>query len=262
MYKVIFSDLDATLLNDDKSISKKNLDAIAYAKSKGVKFLLCTGRLPYCYTMFKNTLDLSSAISTNGAIIFDEGKIINDQYLTNDIANAIIKYAVDNGLYQRIFTEDFLYLLNNQKTGGEISPYIDSGPISIEDALTLTNRKKVYKLAFVHPSHDLLLKVKKDLEDMNLDIEIVFSTSTFLEINLNGQNKGYGVKQYCKLCNIDIKDTIAVGDNENDISMLEVAGLACCPSNSIDEVKKIADYVSPCNNNEGAIADIIYRYIK
>ena len=102
MYKVIFSDLDGTLLTDDKKICQKNIDAINKAKQKGVKFVFCTGRLPYCYDMFENDIDLSNAVSTNGTIVYSDGELIKSKYLIKEDARKIIEYGIKNNEYERI----------------------------------------------------------------------------------------------------------------------------------------------------------------
>lgn len=261
MYKVIFSDLDLTLLSDDKTISLKNKEAIKKANEKGVKFLLCTGRLPFCYEMFREDIDLSNAVSTNGSIIINDSKIIKDEYLDPKIISVLVEYAIKHHIYLRLFAIDCLYNLNSDQGSENMITYLNMKDVNDEEARNIVNNIKLYKVAFFNTSHDYLLKVKKDLEEMDLEMEMVFSYATFLEVNQKGQTKGKGIEEYCRLCGIDIKDTIAIGDNNNDASMLKVAGLAACPSNSIDEIKEIADYISPFDNNEGAVADIIEKYI-
>lgn len=261
MYKVIFSDLDLTLLSDDKTISNKNKEAIKKAKEKGVKFLLCTGRLPFCYEMFKDDIDLSNAVSSNGSIIINDSKIIKDESLDSNIIGVLVEYAIKHHIYLRLFAIDCLYNLNSDQGDSDMISYFNMKDVNDGEARDIAKNMKLYKAAFFNKSHDYLINVKRDLEEMKLEIEAVFSYDTFLEINQKGQTKGKGVEEYCRLCGIDIKDTIAIGDNNNDASMLKVAGLAACPSNSIEEIKGIADYISPLNNNDGAVADIIEKYI-
>lgn len=261
MYKAIFSDLDLTLLSDDKTISNKNKEAIKKANEKGVKFLLCTGRLPFCYEMFKDDIDLSNAVSTNGSIIINDSKIIKDESLDSNIVSVLVEYAIKHHIYLRLFSIDCLYNLNSDMGDKSMVSYLNMKSINEAEARDISKNMKLYKAAFFDLSHDYLLQVKNDLENLKLNVEMVFSYDTFLEINQRGQTKGKGIEEYCRLCGIDIKDTIAIGDNNNDASMLKVAGLAACPSNAIDEIKDIADYISLLDNNEGAVADIIEKYI-
>ena len=101
----------------------------------------------------------------------------------------------------------------------------------------------------------------EDLKKLNLNAEILFSSDTLLEINHAGDSKGYGIKKICELTDVNIEDTIGIGDNHNDISMLETVGLPCCPANAVDEVKRICKYISPYTNNESAVADIIEKFV-
>ena len=101
----------------------------------------------------------------------------------------------------------------------------------------------------------------EDLKKLNLNAEILFSSDTLLEINHAGDSKGCGIKKICELTDVNIEDTIGIGDNHNDISMLETVGLPCCPANAVDEVKRICKYISPYTNNESAVADIIEKFV-
>lgn len=260
MYKVIFSDLDGTLLNDDKSISKRNLEAIAKAKEKGAKFVVCTGRLPFCYKMFKDILDLSDAVSTNGAILYSNGEKIKAKYLDKDIANKVLDYAISHNEYQRIFGEDYLYLLHIEKGGSDAYFYKDSKGVSEKEAVELVNTIDIVKFGFFG-EREHLNKIRKDIDDMNLGVDTVFSGARLLEVLVKGENKGQGIIDYCKYNNISIEETIGVGDEENDMPMLKTVGLACCPSNASKTVKEMCDYITNANNNEGAIAEIIEKYI-
>lgn len=259
MYKVIFSDLDGTLLTDEKKISKIDIEAINKAKEMGVKFLFCTGRLPFCYEMF-NEIDLSNAISTNGQIIYSDGKIIRNKALEKLEAKKIIDYAIKHEEYLRIFTNGYLYCLNPEKGGNDVNFYIQAKGVDAKEAIEVVNEKPIAKVAF-HTTHKRLLEIRKDIEDMNLNVDQVFSNPEFLEVIVKGESKGKGIEYYCKYNNIDIKDTIGVGDEENDMPMLKTVGLSCCPSNATKEVKNICNYVTNANNNEGSIAEIINKYI-
>lgn len=260
MYKVIFSDLDGTLLTDDKKICQKNIDAINKAKQKGVKFVFCTGRLPYCYDMFENDIDLSNAVSTNGTIVYSDGKLIKSKYLIKEDARKIIEYGIKNNEYERIFTFDYLYLLNPEKGGSDVNFYKKSKGVTHKEALDILENKDIYKLSF-HADHNRLLEIRKDIEALGLTIDLVFSHPEFLEMIYKGESKGKGIEDYCLNNNIKLEETIGVGDEENDESMLKTVGLACCPSNAKDSVKEISDYVTNVDNNEGAIAEIIEKYV-
>lgn len=261
MYKVIFSDLDATLLSDDKSINPKNIEYINKAKEKGVKFVFCTGRLPFCYKNYSKVIDTSDAITTNGAVIFFDNQIIKQIPLSKEVKEKTLEYGIKHHLYERIFCIDYLYLLNGELGGNDTNFYKESAAISNDEARKIIKEKTIYKMAFHMQDHNKLLEIKKEFEKMDLDITMCFANDTFLEINMQGTSKGEGIKKYCELKGIDLKDTIGIGDNDNDSSMFDVVGLACCPSNGIDSIKSKVDYICKNNNNEGAIYEIIDKFI-
>lgn len=260
MYKVIFSDMDATLLTNDKTICKRNIDAINKAKEKGVKFVLCTGRVPFGYTQFKEYIDIDEAISTNGTKIFSNGKVIKQNYLTKEDALAIINYAIENDEYLRVFTDDCLHCVNHDKCKVDLNYYKEIEYVTHEQAIELAKNGKILKMGFWQ-EHNRAVEIKNDLTKIAKGIKCEFSGTNFLDVIIKGDSKGEGVKTYCDYNNIDLKEAICIGDQENDHSMLKIAGLACCPKNATEETKIICDYVANADNNEGAVAEIIEKFI-
>lgn len=90
---------------------------------------------------------------------------------------------------------------------------------------------------------------------------VSFSSNRYIEFNSLGVDKGQGLINLAKTLNIYIKDTIAVGDNFNDMAMLKVAGLSVAANNAVDEVKKACDYTTKADNDEGVVAELIEKFI-
>ena len=82
-----------------------------------------------------------------------------------------------------------------------------------------------------------------------------------MELNLFGVDKGLGLRDLCNYLGIDLSETIAIGDNFNDIGMLREAGLAVAVENAVDEIKAMCDYVCKKDHNNGAVAEVIERFI-
>lgn len=259
MSKYVFCDLDLTLLNDTKEISKENYTAIKDFEAKGNHFIICSGRVPFALKPYKDLLQSTEVITSNGAVILSDNQTIKNVSLSKDILTPVIDYAVKNKVNLRLFAYDFLYILNQDKAHSSSFVYKQSKMVDEKSIYNLiSDNVKIIKAAF-SGEKEVLDKIKKDIENLKLDIEMVFSSNTFLEINSNNQNKGNGIKDYCKLKNIDIKDTVSIGDNDNDISMLKTTGYSACPSNAIDEVKQIVDYVCINDNNHNAIKEVLEK---
>ena len=92
-------------------------------------------------------------------------------------------------------------------------------------------------------------------------VTVSYSSNQYMEFNALGIDKGKGLIDLANKLGIDIKDTIAIGDNYNDISMLKASGLAVGANNAAEDVKNICDYVTMADNNEGVVAEVIERYI-
>ena len=102
--------------------------------------------------------------------------------------------------------------------------------------------------------------MKKEL-DVHDEIDMFLSSGRYMEINPKGINKGYALKWLCNYLNIDIKESIAIGDNYNDIAMIKEAGLGACVSSSEDDIKKISNYICKKDYFEGAVAEVIDKFI-
>jgi hydroxymethylpyrimidine pyrophosphatase-like HAD family hydrolase len=106
------------------------------------------------------------------------------------------------------------------------------------------------------------MSIEPEMKDITYEHCIVsYSSNRYMEFNSLGVDKGNGLIDLAKLLNIDIKDTIAVGDNYNDMAMLKVAGLSVAAGNAVEDVKKVCDYTTKADNNEGVVAELIEKFI-
>lgn len=260
MIKAIFSDLDGTLLTDNKEICESNIEAIKKVRKLGIKFIICTGRAPFGFNQYNKYIDLSDSISTNGTVVVSNNKIIKTNTMNKEDVLKISDYALHNDLYVRIFTDKWFYRISKEYNSIDkhYNDYLKA--IDYDDVINIVNNEKILKMGFYAP-HNILEKTKKDLEQVTPFTDYVFSGNDFLDIVIKGDNKGEGIREYCKYNNIDLKDTIGIGDQENDMSMLNIVGIASCPANGVESVKKICDYVAKNNNNDGALSEIIDNYI-
>ncbi len=93
------------------------------------------------------------------------------------------------------------------------------------------------------------------------ETDTFFSCEEYLEMVRHGVSKGAAVQFLCEYLNVDLKDTVACGDAENDIPMIETAGVGVCMCNGDTKVKEKADYITTRNNNEGGVAEAIQKFI-
>ena len=269
-YKLIVSDMDETLLNDNREISENNLKMIKLAKEKyGIKFVPATGR---GYASIQNELarlglhDLPGeyVISYNGAIITENigNTLLRSNGLDYNIMKEIFDFGLTKNVCQHVYTKDTVYVFNvNQYEKEEIDGYNGGRVYMEENSVDFLKNEKIYKILFQNPDVPYLMSLEKPMKNLTENCTVSYSSNRYMEFNSIGIDKGNGLRSLAEILGIDVKDTIAVGDNYNDISMLKTAGLSIAVSNAVDDAKKAAHYVTEADNNKGAVAELIEKFI-
>lgn len=268
-YKLVAIDMDGTLLNSKGMVSDRTRQAIYDAGKKGVYVVLATGRILKSAINHSMELNLNKPIiSSNGAIIVDENKnIIYERPMKLDAVEKVIKLGQSENIYYHFYNEDSFYantyieeVLNfyntedSKKNGREIKVNI------FQDVKEITgNNINVYKFLFIDDNRNKLDSLKEKLMDVN-DISVCSSWGNNLEVMDLEVSKGKGLEYLCNRLNIPSDQVIAIGDNENDISMIEYAGLGVAMGNGVEKTKSLADLITKTNDEDG-VAKIIEKYI-
>ena len=257
---LICTDLDGTLLKNDKTISRENLDAIEYFKKEGGYFTFVTGRMPFFVSYVLNTIKPNAPFGcVNGAGVYDATA---EKYLWTatmpDGVTELIKY-IDahfddlgiqvNTFYRTYFCRENQTMVHFRKlTGLEnlVCDYMDV-------------KEPIGKILFGSEQDETILKIVEMLQNHPLagEFDFIRSEKTLYEILPKGINKGTAITKLCDLLKLDVRSTIAVGDYNNDIPMFRAAGIGIAVSNAFEDALKAADFVT-VSNEEHAIAQVIY----
>lgn len=269
MYKIIVCDLDETLISRDRTISKENIEAIKKATELGVKFVPCTGR--GFNSVHETTKELGLfnqegqyVISYNGGAITEnkDEKVLYFQGITFEEAEALYKrglnydhicihvYTPDQVWVRNFYPEEIEYLANRQPCTEIFSDDID-----------FLKGKEIVKAIYMNTDYDYLKRIESEITDLTKDMDVSFSSNRYMEFNRKGVSKGEGLKKLCDLLGVDMKDTIAIGDNYNDLSMIKQAGLGVGVSNTIEGMKKDCDIITENDCDHSAVAEVINKYI-
>lgn len=260
-YKLFVTDMDGTLLNSNKEITRENKTAINRLIENGIDVVLASGRHPALLKEFPRKLGLKTpVIGCNGGVIKDLGteKIL---YMSEMKMESVIeaieianKYNIDFWIYEKdnIFynreTDRVNKHLENNKTASkdEIVPMMKFNSIS---DLTEGSRK-IIKVLFILIGHeDAKEKLFCELTRIP-DIEFCQSDSVLIDVMNKGISKGSAVKLYAEKKGIRSEEIIAIGDNDNDTSMIEYAGLGIAMGNAEEDIKKASQYVTKdCDSN-------------
>ncbi|MBQ6560304.1 MAG: HAD family phosphatase [Erysipelotrichaceae bacterium] len=265
MYKLIATDLDQTLLNVDHKVSDNDIETIKSLKD--VYFILASGR---GYDSLQGTLkDIglynrkdSYVISYNGSIITEnEGnRIIFSRFMSFEDLEKLTGIGLKKNLCMHIYTTDDVYIYDiYPKEIDYLKGHMD---YSIIDRISLSffKEKQIIKILFADEDYDYLIRLRKELS-LEEEYEITLSSSHYLEFNAKGVNKGQALKKLCELLDIDIQDTIAVGDSVNDLSMLQMAGLSVAVANAAEEIKNDCDVILKADHNHSPVTEIINKYV-
>ncbi|WP_130807537.1 Cof-type HAD-IIB family hydrolase [Senegalia massiliensis] len=270
-YKLIAIDMDGTLLNNEEKVSERNKEAIMEATKKGVQVVVSTGRIFSSAIYFAKLIKVvTPIIACNGAYVseYHRDNIILENPIKNKDLKNIIETLEKNNLYYHFYDNENFYTKDleynslkyyewNKKQDEEnkINIQIVENPLSFVEKEDI----KVYKIVVMDNDMERIQNARIELSE-NKEIEVVSSWHGSLDIMYKGVSKGKALKQLCNLYDISREEVIAIGDNENDLSMLEYAGTSVAMENGIDIVKEYATHVTDTNDNDG-VAKIIEKLV-
>lgn len=266
MYKVIALDMDGTLLNSDKVITQKTKTALMAAREKGVKVVLASGRPIDGLKQYLNELNLVDTdeyvLSYNGCLVQETktNSIIHEVGLKGEDLHYIYDLSTKFGVNIHAFSSKQGLITPKNSKYTEFEARLNNIDINIVDFNKVDKDENIIKIMLIDEPEILDKAIASLPKEAYEKYTIVKSTPHFLEIiNKNG-NKGEGLKALAKHLNITHEEIIAVGDAGNDIEMIEYAGLGVAMANATEEVKKVANFHTNSNNDDG-IATIIEKYI-
>lgn len=270
MIQLIVCDLDETLLTSDKKISVKDNNTIQKARAKGVKFVCATGRGYSYIDDILITLDVYNkeneyVISNNGAIITENknSKELSFHKLSNVIAEKIIELGFELNLCVQVFTSKDVYSFNtNEDEKKWLLMFKKDAVLCNDNNIDFLKDQEIVKVMYQHADMNVLFSLESKLSDeIKSNTTIAYSSNRYMEFTATGISKGAALKELTQLLDIPLEDTLAIGDNYNDISMIETAGIGTCVANAHEDIKKVCDYVSPLSHDENAVADILEKFV-
>jgi len=268
-YKIIFSDLDKTLLINNH-IPDFNLEAIKKARELGVKFVISTGRdLSVVTSLLKelDTLNMENeyTVCCSGSKIYEnkDNKLIYIKYLDDNIVSEIFEFGKNYPDMFIIFdTLEGVYIYNEEK----IDIKNDFGTYKYKKLEKLEDKKdlKIIRIVFSCKNGVYLNKILNEIKNKKLfdnKVDYFLTQNQFLEFNVLGVNKGEALKWLCNYLKIDISESISIGDSFNDESMIKIAGLGACVKSADDYIKKISKYVCEKDYFEGSVKEVIEKFV-
>lgn len=264
MVKVVFCDLDGTLLTTKKEILDENIEAIKRTRESGIEVYICSGRHINDVRPYREKAGAGKyTISINGTEISDEETqdVLFDCALDEDFCIKAYEYALENKLFFRIDTKYARYI--------NIERYIIKREIIFDepDYKKFFRENKVLQMTLGSRNSEDINKVENLYkDDPRIRIANRFMSGMLpdsvdmIEFINPSASKGNAIIGLCKFLRIDPKDAVAFGDDNNDISMLEAVGRGIAMGNALNSVKEVANEVIE-NNNEAGIAKVLNEIV-
>lgn len=281
MIKLVASDLDGTLIGKEHTINQMNYYAIQDIKKANISFAICSGKT---YSILKNTctqLDASYGIFGNGNQIINlqTGEEIYKKLLEVPDALFCTRLAKKNHLHvhlytnQEIISEKLLYMdLRNYKLQdssyehslhfkivANIEEYIRSHtPDIYKLVISDTNNLSSFKKEITSKLSVTVCNIKKYAP---YNDTIINKEYEYLDITPTGVNKNQALKVLGNYLHLKSEEILSIGDNLNDLEMIQNSGIGVAVSNAYEEVKKVAKFVTTNTVDHGAFAEAVYKFI-
>lgn len=269
--KMIFLDLDGTLLNDEKQLPQENRAAIDEALAAGHKVLICTGRALSSALKQAPVLGLDRpgcyAITYNGGLIYDIGakKTIFEKTLPADDVRYIFQKAEEfGGIHIQTYADHQVISEHDTPEGRKYGRINGMEFRVVEDVIEALGGQEPCKMLAIAYGYDRqrLEAFRESLPERAKErMDICFSSFEYLEFIPKGISKGSAIRLMSEYLGIPMCNTVAVGDAENDIPMIRAAAVGAVMQNASGEVKKYGDYITQKNNNEGGAAEVIRKFL-
>lgn len=271
--KLVAIDLDGTLLDSNKLLSKENKAAIKEAKAAGVQVVLCTGRPLRSMKHLLEEADLMDeediVITYNGGLIqkAKTGEIINEITFNRDECLDVYQLGQQLNLPVNFIDLDYVYE-PAYPTGAESIYMNASREIPKENALEfvdididhLPNPFKINKIVMSRPTEELDAMIPAIPDSYHEKYNIYKSQPFILEVLPDHVDKGYSMRIIGDMLGLKEEQIMGIGDQENDLSLVVNAGLGVAMENAIDQVKEAADYITKSNDDNG-VAYAIRKFV-
>jgi Cof subfamily protein (haloacid dehalogenase superfamily) len=267
LYKLVAIDIDGTLMNDRKEITKEVNDAIQATKAKGVKVVICTGRPIVGVQSIIEELKLNDeddfVITYNGALVQNTYSKDVESQITLTYENLGELYDLSLKLHSplQFFDTENLYTPNREISRYTVhEAHINQIPINYLPIDEVPKDMLIPKVMFIDDPERLNTTIANIPESVWEKYTFVKSTPFFLEILDPRVSKGNAVKLLAEKLGIKQEEVICIGDGENDLSMIEYAGCGVAMDNAVSVVKGVAQFHT-LSNNENGVAYAIEKLI-
>lgn len=250
-------DIDGTIFKKDYTATKRVKDTLKKLVEKGIKVVLCTGRMYAATKQIAEELGLTTpVICYQGGLVknfCDNEQTLWERTMDKTLALDVIKELKKRKVFFNLYINDILMV---EEDNYLIRQYVDARNIKYEvvnncEELDLTG---VNKILAIDDNTKLIENLQKEMAEKYKDkLYVIRSTPRFCEFSNPEATKGNALRYLAKMWDLNQEEIMACGDQDNDIEMLLAAGTKVAMGNATDDLKKIADYVTDTVDNDGVV---------
>lgn len=274
--KLIALDLDGTLFNCNGEITQKTINELNRAAQKGVHTVISTGR-PFNGLPFEQIKDtqIDYALTTNGAAVYriKDKACLYENTMDLEMLTPVLDFVLSREIHIDLYIDGEGITpircrenLDRLDVPESLRRYMRATRTPVEDLVGYVKDcgKKIQKVNLnFYPQPDGTLAYRdetiKFLKSLSA-IEVVCGGFNNFEISKAGVTKATGLKALTEYLGTTLEATMAVGDSENDFSMINAAGLGVAMGNASDDIKAIANYITTSNEEDG-VGEAIKKFI-
>ena len=269
--KLIFSDVDGTILPRGGQISERTRKAVQDCSKAGIPFVISSGRWYISALPVARELDIENAengymiIANGGAVVRMDGSIVKEWLTPTDAAWRAYEIMKKYDVMMNSFVRNAVYRVNTRaisKKPRGLDGYLGNEYKIVNDDWEIFEREGLvnpYKLEAYGEDLEVLAKLKQELLDAGYSVSSAYADN--MEIMLGGHGKGTAVKWLSEYLGVKTGETMAFGDNTNDQTMLDAVGWPCAVENAVESLKNSAKIVTPPCDCDG-VAQIIEKALR
>lgn len=264
MKKILFTDLDGTLLDERKAVSSGNRRAVDDLLAAGNYFVIATGRPVASALDVARALKLDRPgcylVACNGGALYEIAgeRLLKQQTLPLPYVSYLFEEARGAGLHIQTYQDG---LILAERSTRELADYVEKSTLKARVAPDVPKAlmEEPYKvlLSSLDDEEALIRFQQQHREWERGKCNSFFSSREYLEYCPAGVDKGAGIRQMAELLGVPLSDTWAAGDERNDIPMLLAAGTGVAMANGHPDAKAAAAYVTKRDNDHDGIAEVV-----
>ena len=256
MIKLVATDIDGTIFIPEKEFTSEVKNCIKKLSNNGIKVVLVTGRMNAAASRIAKDLELDTpVVSYQGGLVVENGKTLYERYLTEEQTSRILEWAKVSGenIHINLYNNDILY---SEKECYEVQRYCNN----LHTEYTIKNFSEIKKdkinklLAIDYSNPEKISRYEKELQEIFPDLYVVKSTPYFLEFSNPEASKKCAVEFLQNYWSLKKEEILTIGDQNNDIALLQAGGIKVAMGNATEELKAIADYITDSVYDNGFVS--------